>query len=183
MFICLTPAERERLAALYPPDPLPEPKAPEMPRRTHPPQLVHRGARPDIQGEHHGMAVLTKELVATLRRGALGGKTHRALAEAHGLHETTVNHAVRGDCWGWFRDPPPVAIDRARCTTDAIRKVMRSNVLAEFRVSQLGLNVRSDRIRAALHHLAKRGEVEHTGRGLYRWASATASGCQDASQS
>ena len=166
--ICLTPEERTRLAALYPPDP---PKVlarstPLLPRlRTPPPP-------PCLKGERHGMAILTDELVSTLRMEAATGLACKESAPRHGLHHNTALHAIRGDSWKHVKTTPVVS-DRVNIVDD-IRKTLRNNVLAEFKAGQIKCSGSNDQVRVALHRLTLRGEVERTGRGLYRWASATA---------
>lgn len=188
--ICLTPEERTRLATLYPPEPEPEPEpAPSTPR----PQLVHPGPRPDIRGESHGMAVLTRELVTALRLEVAAGSTCRAAAQKRGLAWGTVVNAVSGRSWAWLKSPPPVVEARVHLT-ERIRKVMRSNVLVSWRIGDLAKRVErtehgsdghvgvgrvsDEHVRVAVHRLMNQGEVERTGRGLYRWGPPSGAGEQ-----
>lgn len=177
--ICLTPEERKRLAALYPPDPEPGPR-PRL--RALPAPTRHRTG--GQRGEQHHGSVLTQELVSEMRLEVAAGASCRDVARKRDLAWGTVVNAVSGRTWGWLKDPPPVVQAKVHLT-ERICNAMRSNVLVSWRIGDLTKRLAhgsSEHVRAAVHRLMVRGNVERTGRGLYRWASATASSCQDASQ-
>jgi hypothetical protein len=179
--ICLTPDERQRLAALYPPDPEPVPEpapllAPRKPHRTAA-QLANlrrywgRGSRPGIQGEGHPRAVLTEALVGEMRLAAARRVTVEALSAKYGFPKNTILHAVRGDTWECLKNPPPV-FGLAAHFQERVVAALKSNVLTEWKAPQLAKHLGSDvnQTRMSLHRLMLRGKVERTGRGLYRWA-------------
>ena len=166
--ICLTTEERERLAALYPPDPEPARLARVL--RPHHPPPVNRGPRPSSRGENHGLARLTRAQVISLRTRAAGGKRFFELAREDKLSKVTVRNAVTGITWGWLKDPPPFTPERPGGVIGRIRAALRANALAEWRAPQLAERTCSEPVQArvALHKLWKRGEVKKTGRGLYQ---------------
>ncbi|MFA6094226.1 MAG: hypothetical protein WC986_14905 [Elusimicrobiota bacterium] len=178
--ICLTPDERQRLAALYPVKDEPAPEevllAPRKPHRTAA-QIENlrrywlKGSRPGIQGEGHPRAVLTTALVGAMRLEAAQRVTVEALAAKYGFPKNTILHAVRGDTWSCVRVPPPVFGIKAHFQ-ERVVAALRTNVLTEWKAPQLAKRLESDvnQTRMALHRLMLRGKVERTGRGVYRWA-------------
>jgi hypothetical protein len=181
--ICLTPDERQRLAALYPPDPEPAPEpapllAPRKPHRTAA-QIENlqrywvKGPRPGIRGAGHPRAVLTERLVAEMRLAAAQQVTVEVLSARYGFPKNTILHAVRGDTWACLKSPPPVFGLKA-FFQESVVAALKANVLTEWKAPQLAKHLESDvnQTRMALHRLMLRGKVERVGRGVYRWARA-----------
>lgn len=119
------------------------------------------GSRSGARGEANKSAVLTEELVVSMRREVRAGNSIRQVARNYGHEYSSVYRAVRGKSWGHVQEP---AVGQVReghpnpaRTPDDVAQLAASLAADGLSLGQIGERLGINRVTA--HRVIKRLEV------------------------